>query len=173
MSKWRGRSYSSSLSFIQRSLSGVAACRKQRLGRNLAQDELVVAEQRRRDRGDHTRPIKWRQLLLLDRGLHLLDQAPAELPLRLDRRPKLSRLHRSELLDQRAMHRSCHKATPLGSWGTGTPPTCQRHPSPSNQAFHAFRTLQPSKTCERPLSLSNQRSRSFRTFRLSTQRLRC
>jgi hypothetical protein len=61
--------------------------RKQRLGRDFAQDELVVAEECRGDRRDHPRSVKRRQLLLLDRATNLLNQALAELPLRLDAGP--------------------------------------------------------------------------------------
>src|SRR6266536_1713014 len=87
--------------------------REERLRRDLAEDELVVAEQRRRDRGDHARTVEWRQLLLLDRASNLFHEALAELPLRLDRRPELSRLHRSELLDQGSCSRSSHISNPL------------------------------------------------------------
>src|SRR6266498_5928818 len=87
--------------------------REERLRRDLAQDELVVAEQRRRDRGDHARSVERRELLLLDRAPNLLHEALADLPLRLDRRSKLSRLHRSELLDQGSSTRSRHQETPF------------------------------------------------------------
>src|SRR6266700_6633412 len=54
-------------------------------------------------------------MLLFDRRAYLLDEALGELPLRLDRRPELSWLHRSELLDQRRSNRSCHGEPPFGS----------------------------------------------------------
>jgi integrase len=50
--------------------------REQRLRGELARDELVVAEQRRRDRRDQARSIERREGLLLDALLHLLDQLP-------------------------------------------------------------------------------------------------
>src|SRR5213078_4227475 len=84
-------------------------------------DELVVAEQGRRDRGDHTSSVERREMLLLDRPANLLDQAFGELPFRLDRWSELSRLHRSELLDQGRCNRSCH-LDPLW-YGTGTTAT--------------------------------------------------
>src|SRR5262249_14672541 len=94
----------------------LAACRRgcePGLRRDLPQDELVVAEQRRRDRRDHARTVERRQVLLLDCRPHLVHEALADLPLRLDRRSKLIRLHRSELLDQRLRTRHCHLRPPL------------------------------------------------------------
>src|SRR5439155_2722835 len=64
-------------------------CCEQRLRRDLAQDELVVAEERGRDRGDDARAIERRQLLLLDGEADLLHKLVRGLPLRLDRRTEL------------------------------------------------------------------------------------
>src|SRR5215831_16660586 len=61
---------------------------QKRLGRDLAQDELVVAKERGRQRRDRARAVERRQLPFLDRDLDLLDELLCDLPLRLDRRPK-------------------------------------------------------------------------------------
>src|SRR5439155_14813122 len=73
--------------------------REQRLRRDLAEDELVVAKQRRCDRGDRARSVEWCQVPLLDGALNLLDEPLRDLPFRLDRPRKVGRLHRGELLD--------------------------------------------------------------------------
>jgi len=71
--------------------------------RDLAEDELVVAKQRRGDRGDRAHSVERRQALLLDGAFNLLDQPLRDLPFRLDRASKVSRLYRSELLDERRL----------------------------------------------------------------------
>src|SRR2546423_9338177 len=89
-------------------LAPARRCREQRPRRNLAQDELVVAKQRRCDRGDRgRRSVERRQVLLLDRALNL-DQPLRDLPLRLDRTPKVSRLRRGELSHERRCDRCRH-----------------------------------------------------------------
>src|SRR5439155_10118117 len=61
-------------------------CCEQRLRRDLTQDELVVAEERGRNRGDDARPIERCQLLLLDGHADLFHKLVRDLPLRLNRR---------------------------------------------------------------------------------------
>src|SRR5207302_5396644 len=91
-------------------------CCEQRLRRDLTQDELVVAEERGRDRGDDACSIERRQLLLLYVPADLFHELVRDLPLRLDRRTELGRLHRRELVDERVGNRSSHKQQPpLGS----------------------------------------------------------
>src|SRR6266480_4271040 len=82
--------------------------REQRLRRDFAENELVVAKQRGRDRGDRPRSVEWCQVPLPDRALNLLDESLRDLPFRLDRARKVGRLHRSELLDERWCHRCRH-----------------------------------------------------------------
>src|SRR5207249_3848306 len=89
-------------------------CCEQRLRRDLTQDELVVAEERGRNRGDDARPIERCQLLLLDGHADLFHKLVRDLPLRLNRRTELGRLHRRELVHERMCNRSCHDTTP--SW---------------------------------------------------------
>src|SRR5438034_8752091 len=91
-----------------RGLAPAWRAREQRLRRDFAENELVVAKQRRRDRGDRPSSVEWCQVPLLDGALNLLDEPLRDLPFRLDRGRKVGRLHRSELLDERLCHRCRH-----------------------------------------------------------------
>src|SRR5215470_9139023 len=88
---------------------------QKRLGRDIAQDELVVAKERGRQRRDRARAVERRQLPFLDRDLDLLDELLCDLPLRLDRRPEVGWLHHRELVHERRCDRCRHEQPPLKS----------------------------------------------------------
>src|SRR5439155_1013028 len=79
-------------SFPLPSRAGLAPARRAReqcLRRDFAENELVVAKQRRRDRGDRPSSVEWCQVPLLDGALNLLDEPLRDLPFRLDRGRKV------------------------------------------------------------------------------------
>src|SRR4051794_25987139 len=57
-----------------RGLAPAWRAREQRLRRDFAENELVIAKQRPRDRGDRPSSVEWCQVPLLDGALNLLDE---------------------------------------------------------------------------------------------------